>query len=57
MFPYRASDDGTCRIWDARDSTINARIYAPKLEIHETGKYLSWSLQDASNYEPSIFMS
>lgn len=32
------SDDGTCRIWDARDSSVNARIYAPKLEGQETAK-------------------
>lgn len=32
-----ASDDGSCRIWDARDSSVNARIYAPKVEGHETG--------------------
>ncbi|MCO5594412.1 hypothetical protein L7F22_048442 [Adiantum nelumboides] len=32
-----ASDDGTCRIWDARDSSRNPRIYAPKIEGQETG--------------------
>eukprot|EP00250_Pteridium_aquilinum_P018197 c23984_g2_i1 orf=336-5945(+) len=32
-----ASDDGTCRIWDARDSSRNARIYAPRLEGQESG--------------------
>ncbi|KAL2642281.1 hypothetical protein R1flu_009868 [Riccia fluitans] len=24
-----SSDDGTCRIWDARDSAINSRVYMP----------------------------
>ncbi|KAL3695680.1 hypothetical protein R1sor_009756 [Riccia sorocarpa] len=24
-----SSDDGTCRIWDARDSTVNSRVYMP----------------------------
>ncbi|KAI5084332.1 hypothetical protein GOP47_0000501 [Adiantum capillus-veneris] len=32
-----ASDDGTCRIWDARDSSRNPRIYAPKPEGPEAG--------------------
>ncbi|KAG6554673.1 hypothetical protein Mapa_003691 [Marchantia paleacea] len=24
-----SSDDGTCRIWDARDSAVNSRVYMP----------------------------
>ncbi|CAM6121929.1 unnamed protein product [Calypogeia fissa] len=24
-----SSDDGTCRIWDARDSSVNSRVYMP----------------------------
>lgn len=40
-----ASDDGTCRIWDARDSSRNARIYAPKLEGQESGAKISESGQ------------
>lgn len=27
-----SSDDGTCRIWDARDFHINPRVYSPKPE-------------------------
>ena len=25
----RSSDDGTCRIWDATDSTRHSRVYMP----------------------------
>lgn len=30
FYIYRSSDDGTCRIWDARYSQSTPRIYAPK---------------------------
>eukprot|EP00897_Mesotaenium_endlicherianum_P009972 jgi/Mesen1/9002/ME000056S08408 len=26
-----SSEDGTCRIWDARDSSLNSRVYMPSL--------------------------
>lgn len=29
-FLGRSSDDGTCRIWDARQSNAKPRIYIPK---------------------------
>ncbi|KAH7296782.1 hypothetical protein KP509_26G038600 [Ceratopteris richardii] len=32
------SDDGTCRIWDARDSSRNPRIYSPRSEGEDNGK-------------------
>eukprot|EP01018_Ginkgo_biloba_P008740 Gb_35200 [translate_table: standard] len=32
-----SSDDGTCRIWDARDFHINPRIYVPKPEDNTAG--------------------
>lgn len=32
-----SSDDGTCRIWDARDFHINPRVYSPKPEENTAG--------------------
>lgn len=31
-----SSDDGTCRIWDARDSSVKSRVYMPKPEASNT---------------------
>ncbi|KAI5067562.1 hypothetical protein GOP47_0018090 [Adiantum capillus-veneris] len=28
-----SSDDGTCRIWDARDSSVKSRVYMPNPEL------------------------
>lgn len=28
--PCRSSDDGTCRLWDARNSQFSPRIFVPK---------------------------
>ncbi|XP_031503673.1 uncharacterized protein LOC116266564 [Nymphaea colorata] len=33
-----SSDDGTCRIWDARSSSVNPRIYLPKPPETVAGK-------------------
>ncbi|KAJ7532308.1 hypothetical protein O6H91_14G082300 [Diphasiastrum complanatum] len=31
-----SSEDGTCRIWDARDSSVNSRVYMPKPDMNPT---------------------
>lgn len=31
-----SSDDGTCRVWDARDSSVKSRVYMPNPELINT---------------------
>ncbi|MCO5554971.1 hypothetical protein L7F22_008511 [Adiantum nelumboides] len=40
-----SSDDGTCRIWDARDSSVKSRVYMPNPEIISVSAKLIASTQ------------
>lgn len=44
----RSSDDGTCRIWDARNAEIRPRIYVPRPPDSVAGLYLFMYYFDSS---------